>query len=347
MSTKEKPAKPYPEFPLFPHACGKWAKKVGGKLKYYGRWDDPDGALREYMGDGCLTVGGVCGQFTKTKCLALKTGEICQTTFADYRRTCEWLQQHFGPDMPVAHLTPEAFTRYKSHLAQRRSLRSLGNEISRVRVVFKWAYDACLLEKPLRFGPDFRKPTARQLRRADGPVLKMFTAGQIHRLLEEAGVRLRAMMLLGVNCGYGPTDCCELPRSALRDGWLVFPRPKTGVERECPLWPETLEAFLSAMSPGALPGSPALVQWDGRPFTQQLISKRFRAASRACGVDGSFYWLRHTLETVGGDERDQVALNRMMGHVDGSMAAVYRERIDPQRLVDVSEHVRRWLFGQE
>ena len=50
-STKQKPDKPRPDFPLYPHASGKWAKTIRGKAYYFGTWADPEGALREYLED--------------------------------------------------------------------------------------------------------------------------------------------------------------------------------------------------------------------------------------------------------------------------------------------------------
>jgi hypothetical protein len=47
-SKPTKPSKPYPEFPLFAHAAGVWAKKIRGRLVYFGPWADPDGALEKY-----------------------------------------------------------------------------------------------------------------------------------------------------------------------------------------------------------------------------------------------------------------------------------------------------------
>ena len=60
----------------------------------------------------------------------------------------------------------------------------------------------------------------------------------------------------------------------------------------------------------------------------------------------NFYALRHTFETVAGATRDQVAVSAIMGHAPhaSDMSAVYRERIDDERLKAVTDHVRTWLW---
>ena len=88
--TRNKPAKPYPDFPLFAHATRRWAKKIRGKFYYFGPWDDPDAALQKYLDqrndlhagrtprevtDG-LTVRDLCNRFLSTKKLLLEAGEI-------------------------------------------------------------------------------------------------------------------------------------------------------------------------------------------------------------------------------------------------------------------------------
>jgi hypothetical protein len=44
-----KPEKPYEGYPLTAHATRRWCKKIKGKIHYFGVWEDPAGALREYQ----------------------------------------------------------------------------------------------------------------------------------------------------------------------------------------------------------------------------------------------------------------------------------------------------------
>ena len=45
-----KPDKPTPDYPLYAHGNGRWAKKIDGKTEYFGPWSDPQGALDKYLG---------------------------------------------------------------------------------------------------------------------------------------------------------------------------------------------------------------------------------------------------------------------------------------------------------
>lgn len=48
-ATADRPAKPYPTFPLFPHRNGQWAKKIRGRFVFFGIWADPMGARDRYL----------------------------------------------------------------------------------------------------------------------------------------------------------------------------------------------------------------------------------------------------------------------------------------------------------
>jgi integrase len=90
----------------------------------------------------------------------------------------------------------------------------------------------------------------------------------------------------------------------------------------------------------------------GRPWLSRGIANPVSVAARdvmkAVGIhrDGiGFYTLRHVFRTIGDAALDLMAIRRIMGHALGGMDEVYTERIDDSRLVTVTDHVRRWLFG--
>jgi hypothetical protein len=52
-----------------------WAKKIRGKLHYFGPWSGPDGALQRYLDHQDTVNRQDCSQLWK-KCLKLLTGTV-------------------------------------------------------------------------------------------------------------------------------------------------------------------------------------------------------------------------------------------------------------------------------
>src|SRR5262249_21075489 len=115
---------------------------------------------------------------------------------------------------------------------------------------FKFASDNGWIDRPVTYGQSFKRP-ARKVIRLDKARkgLKLFSADEIRRLLGAASLQMRAMILLGINAGFGNADCGNLPQAAvdLDRGTTASPRPKTAPPRRCPLWPETVAALREAV----------------------------------------------------------------------------------------------------
>jgi integrase len=396
----EKPAKPYPDFPLSPGASGKWCKRIRGHLRFFGRWYHTkrgrivlvkDGgwkeALREYeavaadlhagrtprvkSADG-LTVADLCNRFLTAKMHKLNAGELDARTFQGHRGITDLLVASFGKDRLVDDLAADDFQALRATMAERWGPTRLGNSITSVKGVFKFAVDNALMASPPRYGSEFKKPERSVLRRhraAGGS--KMLEPADLRRLIDAAGTSLRAMMLLGLNAGFGNNDCSSLPLSAVDlggaatasmpdSGWVDFPRPKTGIARRCSLWPETTAAIRAVLAERPEPKDPAdadlvFLQRSGRRWVRNTPKSRtdnvsvqfmFLLKAQALYREGiGFYTLRHVFRTVADAARDPVAIDLVMGHADPSMGGHYRERIDDARLLAVSEHVHAWLFG--
>ena len=358
-----KPQKPSPEFPLYAHARGRWAKKIAGKVEYFGRWDDPDGAFQEYVDflrpklpdviTGISLEDASC-LFLEAKEAAYFAKTLSQRSFSDYRRTLKRFCEFIGRERRITTLTPNDFQSYKIEFSKTNNPVAVGNEITRIKSCLNWLVKAEHIENPIKCGPEFVKPTAVVARRHKREMgRKLYTPEELHAILDESGLRMRAMILLGINCGYHNADVESLPlqtlQSGMRSGILEHARRKTEIERACPLWEETqaaLEAWLSRRPKSD--SKMAFVLHNGRELSQTNadVAKRFRMVRDAAGVHaGGYSWLRKTFATYAGDGGDQVAVNFVMGHVDGTTPGVYRQLIRDHRLHRAVDLVRKWLFG--
>ena len=115
---------------------------------------------------------------------------------------------------------------------------------------FATPLEAELIDRPVKFGPEFKPPSKKAVRRSrQAKGSRMFTAAELRQMIAAAGVPLKAMLLLAINGGMGNNDIGLLPLAAidLKGGWLDYPRPKTAIQRRVPLWPETVEALRAAI----------------------------------------------------------------------------------------------------
>jgi len=331
---------------------------------------------------GPLTVRDAFNAFLAAKHDLLATGEIGPRTFNGYKELGELLtgeghpddakkkkrhvdgKRGFWRDRLVTDLTPDDFAWLRANLAKPKGTLGpvrLKNEITRIMAVFRFAYDSDLIDRPVRFGPAFKKPgkdVIRKHKAANGG--NMMEAAELRKLLES--VRrpdLRAMILLMINCAFGPTDLALLPRSAvdLDGGWINYPRPKNGNSRRCPLWAESVAALRLALAARPEPDdatTAGLVFLS--PRGRQLISCHLANpitilttnAMKAAGVHRKgrgAYTGRHVFRTIADEANDRPAIDLVMGHADPTMAAADREQISDARLRAVVGYVRAWLFG--
>ncbi|TWT91659.1 tyrosine-type recombinase/integrase [Neorhodopirellula pilleata] len=393
-----KPDKPYPEYPLTPHASGKWCKKVRGKLHYFGSWDDPDGALNEWLakqdtiraggdpnfGQGDHDIDWLVNEFLESKNQQKEQGDLSQRAFNDYFAACQRITEFFGKQRLLATIDAPDFGRFRASFPSTWGPSSINNAIARSSAVFNFAYNVGGVDRPIRFGPNFKRVSKKRqrLHRATKPQ-KLFTAAEVHKLVDEAPFQVRAMILLGLNAGYGNADCGRLliPMIDFKRNWLEDLRTKTGIERAAWLWPETVDAIQYAIA-NRYPTAPSSLEdhvfitkrrqaWfhdDGsadplsqafarlrdkvlvEPVVKKLVesgadAKKARKEQLARYNGVGFYALRHTFETIAGNSKDQVAVNHVMGHCDDSMAAVYREGIDQKRIKEVCQFVRKWWLA--
>ncbi len=375
-------AKPYPDFPLTAHRMGQWCKKIRGKIHYFGSLSDPNAALAKYLRDRDElqagrtprgdnqgpTVKELVNRFLDVKDGLVASGELSLRTFHDYRRACESFAEFMGKNRLLSDLRSEDFEKLRKEMATGRGMVSLANGIRNVRIICAYAYNSDLIDKPFKFLKTvFKPPGKKDLRKErNGKPSRMLEASELRSVLAIGGIQLRAMILLAINCGYGQTDVSSLPLTApdLDSEWIDFPRPKTGIERRCPLWPETVAALREAIVKRPKPkeadaGQCLFVTKYGRRFV--------RATTKGTYIDSvaleftkllskldlkrpglNFYAIRHTFETVGGEAKDQIPLDFLMGHAPASddMSAIYREQISAPRLIAVTDHVRAWLWPE-
>jgi hypothetical protein len=231
-TTPGKPSKPYPDFPLFPHATGRWVKKIRGKMHYFGPWADPDAALAKYLEQkdalhagrklrpetDALTIRALANAFLNHKQAILEAGELSPRMWADYKTAADELIAHLAKQRLIADLDPADFAELRNKMAKKGGPVTLGNVIPHIRSLFNYADDAGLIDRPMRFGPGFARPSKKTLR--------LERARKGPRMFEAAWLEIAVL-------GQG----CAGPRSGGR-GTMIGDRGRSVVSHRLPLAPQ-------------------------------------------------------------------------------------------------------------
>jgi integrase len=410
--TADRPAKPYDGFPLYAHASGHWAKKIRGRIHYFGRWGrrvnsrieriDDDGwrpaetLYNEQKADlhagrtprlksDELTIAELANRFLTAKLRRMQAAELSPRTFREYREATDLLVATFGKERLVEDLRPEDFEALRAEMAKRWGPARLGKFVQLIRSTFIYADRNGLVERPVKFGSEFVKPSNDVLKRhRNSAPKKLFTNAEIRLMLEALegkqvtierngsqaqeklapNLQLRAAVLLGINAGAGNTDIANLQfwHLDLEAGWLDYPRPKTGAFRRVPLWSQTIDALRRSIAERRQAkliedAQCVFLNRAGRRLVQatdssssDYVSAQFRALLRALAINGrkglGFYSLRHTFSTHALQAQDRDAVKYIMGHVETDMTATYDHAApDDERLRAVVDYVKNWLFG--
>jgi integrase len=388
-----KPKKPYPTFPLTPHPNGQWCKKIRGQVHFFGVWADPKTALDEYTRQAAdlhagrkprlhrqagTTLKDIANHYLESQQEKAKRGLITPAWFKDCLHPTKAFVHSLGSERLWTDVGPTDFGEYRLHLYDRVGVCAIDRNITIIRSMIKFAYDTDLIDQPAKYGGQLNKPTQKEKRqncssqdRLNGK--RLFTPKEVKTLLDKAQQPLKAMILLGINGGFGNTDCAELPVQAveLKRKVIDYERPKTAVQRVVPLWPETVDSLQTVLN-GERPkarkpehenlvfltvfGNPwkqeavRVDKVDGQPKVgrHQAIVLEFRKLLNRLGLKRrglGFYALRHTFRTWADETHDQHAIHRIMGHAIPGMSGVYVEAIGMTRLRVVVDHVRSKLWA--
>ena len=110
---------------------------------------------------------------------------------------------------------------------------------------FKFGYDSRLIDRPFR-SARVQEAIGQDLAAESGQEgTTDFDAEQLRAIIDEAGRPGESDGAAGRQLRVWQRRLCQAAnwRLDLQAGWVTFPRPKTGIQRRIPLWPETVAAL--------------------------------------------------------------------------------------------------------
>jgi integrase len=344
------------KFPLTLHATGQYCKKIQGKMYYFGA--DRKQALERYLdqatylhggrnliqkaSSGNMTLEELCTLYLHYQQSKVKANGLSAKHHNDQISSLKKFMAFLGHDRKIKNISTLALQRYKRKLrGDYGSVCRLNLHISILKAMFHWARKNDILENIPNIDAISRNKVVYQEKFT-------FNSEYIKRLLAAADIKMRAMIWLGLNCGFGCTDCAQLKWKDLDfvNNRVRLARNKTGIPRNLPLWPETIQALRKVQKSGEL----VFYTSRGHPWIRTLIkaddngqikyavinsiTPRFSELLRRANIHApkgtGFYTLRRTAATIAARSGDPFAVQTLLGHADQKMATRYVQDVSEQ-----------------
>jgi integrase len=338
---------PIEYFPARPRPDGRWQKRIRGRL--YTWTGTREQALAEYRrvakalyaGDAvttvsAMTVHALANLYIAERHADAAAGHISQRHAADVEAACVAFARFVGPKL-ANDLGPEDFANWRrSGRFGHKTLPELAPATqNRLRAIILAMLRHAAAHEWIDRMPNVG--TWKTVRTHQ--VALTLTPAHVAKLIRHAGGTIRIFVLLGINAGFGPTDCAGLAPEHIVGDCIIMARRKTGTARVCPLWPETAQALAQTRLPPRTR--------HGNPWTPASIGHEWRSLCRAAGVAaGGFYGLRHLFATLARDARDIDAYRRIMGRAMPGIDKAYIHDVPVERLRAVTDYVRARVLSK-
>ncbi|MFH1614590.1 MAG: site-specific integrase [Planctomycetota bacterium] len=344
------------KFPLTLHKTGQFCKKIKGKIYYFGT--DKKLALQRYLEDAAMLHSGkvtvrqnnkdnisikyLCNLYLEYQQSRASIRQITIRHVSDQTILLRDFVRFISSNKIVSEVTTMDLQNYIRKLIRaKKSANTINNRIAAIKAMYNWALDNEIIVNP---------PNLKAIKK----ITKInknkftFTTDQIQKLLENADRQMKVMILLGLNCGLGCTDCAELKWENIdfENSRIIYPRGKTGISRNLNLWPETINLLRDVPKKGEIVFYTAkgnawvrivhsIDKHGNEKFTKDdAIGKQFsKLLKKTCiktekGV--GFYALRRTAATLAARSGNPFAVQRLLGHADLKMASVYVQDVSEQ-----------------
>lgn len=356
-----KPSWPFKhETTLTPASNGQWRKRHKGRDYYFGPIDDPNGALAEWRARWpgilrgeteapaprqiYLTIKAAFEQFINHQLAQHRNGDLTWETVSEYKYLARKAIRAVGEKRDIGQLETRDFDKMLRAVDGLSAI-SRHKYVIKIKTMLNWISDqfGISIQIPASFkGPPMKAIRKQRNERDD----KTLTRKQIQTLLDVADDQAKALILLGINGGFGNADASALRVKDidLNNAVIDHFRNKTEARRVVPLWPQTVDAIRQVIDPSR---ELLFVDSVGKPLVRRGkhgICRIMEELRSATSIQATYYGFRYTFATIAAQVADDHARKLIMGHVIDGVSENYVLTFPKRRLLKVSNHVRKWLF---